>query len=33
MQKTVSKSMEKTPDLRRYKVANFACFEKSNQEN
>lgn len=23
----------KKPDLRRYKVAKFACFEKSNQEN
>lgn len=35
MQNTVSKSksMKKNPDLRRYKVANFACFEKSNQEN
>lgn len=35
MQNTISKSksMKKTPDLRRYKVANFACVEKSNQEN
>lgn len=33
MQNTVSKSMKKKTDLRRYKVANFACFEKSNQEN
>lgn len=33
MQNTVSKSMKKKTDLRRYKVANFACVEKSNQEN